>query len=334
MSNIRSRSRRTTLWTGKEDATPLQSFIDKCNRDSFERRHPGITETGEAELVNSFEVDSCRWCGSEKIKSFGYTAAGIRRHRCNQCGKTFTPLSNTIFDSRKIPLTEWLDFLLSVFGYGSFKLVSKTNRNAYNTTRYWIQKVFIVLREYQAELILKDEIQLDETYYKVRSSDVQKRENGKEYRGISRNQICIGIASDGRNVIAFEEGLGKPSGKSTLDAFRDHIESGAVLKHDREQSHKVLAEALGLQSIEYNANEIKKLPDSENPLNLINRQCNLLKKFLNSHSGFIRDDLQDYLNLFCFISNPPADKHEKVEKLMILAMRCRKTYRYREESAK
>jgi hypothetical protein len=33
-------------------------------------------------------------------------------------------------------LSEWLDFMLSVFGYGSFRLVSKSNRNAYNTTRY------------------------------------------------------------------------------------------------------------------------------------------------------------------------------------------------------
>lgn len=199
MSNIRSRSRRTTLWTGKEDATPLQSFIDKCNRDSFERRHPGITETGEAELVNSFEVDSCRWCGSEKIKAFGYTAAGIRRHRCNQCGKTFTPLSNTIFDSRKIPLTEWLDFLLSVFGYESFKLMSKANGNAHNTTRYWIQKVFIVLREYQAELILKDEIQLDETYYKVRSERTARNtEEFKGTRSASELQAMDGTSSFSR----------------------------------------------------------------------------------------------------------------------------------------
>jgi hypothetical protein len=39
-------------------------------------------------------------------------------------------------------LSEWLDFMLSVFGYDSFRLVSKSNRNAYNTTRYWMDKMF------------------------------------------------------------------------------------------------------------------------------------------------------------------------------------------------
>jgi hypothetical protein len=55
----------------------------------------------------------------------------------------------------------------------------------------------------------------------------------------------------------------------------------------------------------------------------------MLKLFLASHSGFIREDLQDYLNLFCFIMNQPKDKHEKVEKFMNMAVGCRILLRYR-----
>ena len=55
----------------------------------------------------------------------------------------------------------------------------------------------------------------------------------------------------------------------------------------------------------------------------------MLKLFLASHSGFIREDLQDYLNLFCFIMNQPKDKHEKVEKFMNMAVCCRILLRYR-----
>lgn len=36
--------------------------------------------------------------------------------------------------------------------------------------------------------------------------------------------------------------------------------------------------------------------------------------FLNAHSGFSRDDLQNYLNLYSFVINPPSDHLEKVEK--------------------
>jgi hypothetical protein len=131
--------------------------------------------------------------------------------RSKGCGRTFNVLTNTIFDSHKVALTEWLDFLLTVFGYGSFNLTSKSNRNAYTTTRYWMEKVFLVLREYQSPLKLSGEIALDETYYKVRQADIQKKDDGKEYRGLSRNQLCIGIACDRNSVICFVEGEGKPS---------------------------------------------------------------------------------------------------------------------------
>ncbi len=72
-----------------------------------------------------------------------------------------------------------------------------------------MEKDFLVLREYQGTLVLSGEIELDETFYKVRNSDIKRRDDGKEYRGLSRNQICIGIACDQSSVICFVEGEGK-----------------------------------------------------------------------------------------------------------------------------
>ena len=43
-------------------------------------------------------------------------------------------------------------------------------------------------------------------------------------------------------------------------------------------------------------------------LDRVNELCNLLQRFLSSHSGFMRDELQGYLNLFSIIVNPPANK--------------------------
>ncbi|MDA3821184.1 MAG: hypothetical protein PF450_01040 [Bacteroidales bacterium] len=124
MKTIISKSRRRTPWSGVENATTLQSFIDECTQNNYHKKHPKPTETGEAELLISFDIAECRRCGSSKIQKFGYTPNGIRRYRCKECGRTFTVLTDTIFDSHKIPLTEWLDFLLSIFGHGSFNLVS------------------------------------------------------------------------------------------------------------------------------------------------------------------------------------------------------------------
>jgi len=69
-----------------------------------------------------------------------------------------------------------------------------------------------------------------------------------------------------------------------------------------------LVTLLDVKSLEYDSRELKKMSDRENPLNRINQYCRLHKQFLNAHSWFIRDNLQDYLNLFVFIMNPPEDK--------------------------
>ena len=81
--------------------------------------------------------------------------------------------------------------------------------------------------------------------------------------------------------------------------FLKHIKPGSTLIHDKEMTHKKLAADLGLNSVCYSSKELKGLTDSENPLNPVNRIHCLLKMFLNAHSGFNREDLQNYTPLYC-----------------------------------
>ena len=67
--------------------------------------------------------------------------------------QSFTPLTNTIFDSHKIPISEWFEFLLSLFEFHSIKTSSYDNRNVESTGRYWLLKVFEVLKGIQDEEI-------------------------------------------------------------------------------------------------------------------------------------------------------------------------------------
>ena len=53
-------------------------------------------------------------------------------------------------------------------------------------------------------------------------------------------------------------------------------------------------------------------------------------QFLNTHSGFDRDDLQDYLNLYCFMNSKPRNKLEKVNILLKLALNTKVTLKYRD----
>ena len=62
----------------------------------------------------------------------------------------------------------------------------------------------------------------------------------------------------------------------------------------------------------YKSSYLKKLDDKNNPLTPLNHQCDLIRKFLNTHSGFDRKDLQNFLNLYCFMTSSPRNKLEKV----------------------
>ena len=326
---IETKSRRRTPWTGVSEATPMQIFIETCTRDDYEGKHPEIKGSAEIPLLNSMSVEECRQCGSGHIKKRGFTANGLQRYKCLDCGCSFNILTNTLFDCHKIPLTEWLDFLLDIFGYGSFSLTSKANRNSINTTKYWIEKVFLMLEDYQKDIVLGGKVWIDETFYRVREPDVQRRPDGKEYRGLSRNQQCIAIGTDGTNIFAFVEGTGKTSSKRTWDAFSSHIKEESHLIHDMEKSHGILVSRLNLTSEVHDSRVTKNLADKDNPMDPVNQACRMLKLFLRSHSGFMREDLQDYLNLFCFIMNPPENKYEKLEKLLNLAVHYPKVHRFR-----
>jgi len=235
-------------------------------------------------------------------------------------GQTEMSLVRKLYELRAEQPLFMGDSFANIMGYGSFSLTSKINRNSSNTTKYWIDKTFLLLENIQDDILLEGTIWLDETFIKVRNPDVQHKEDGHEFRGISRNQMCIGIARDATNAVFFFEGYSKPSGKKVHELFSSHIKPGSKIVHDMERAHEMLIQKLGLKSEAYNSRNLKNLPDSENPLNPVNELCRLLQMFLHSHSGFIRDDIQGYLNLFSVLMNPPENKYQKVEKLLKCAI--------------
>ena len=171
---------------------------------------------------------------------------------------------------------------------------------------------------------------MDEAFYPVRSDEVITHEDGKKLRGLSVNQMCIGVLCDAGRILCVFEGYGKPSQNKTWEAFGNHIKPGSILIHDKENAHRKLVSDLRLDSCVYDSREIKTLSGKDNPLYRVNRVHALLKLFLDTHSSFDRKEIQGYLNLFTFVMNPPADNLEKVELLLNLAFNTSKSLRYRD----
>jgi transposase-like protein len=324
------KSRRETPWEDKAKLTPTQEFL-KQNYDTFYvARHRKVEDSNEAEMINSYTPTKCPFCNAEKFKKSGRTKSGVQRYMCGSCGKTFLPTTGTIFDEHRISISEWTEYCLNLFRHVSITADSWNNKNDFKTSRYWLQKLFLTLDGVQDNIVLSGKVWLDETFYTVRSENIIRREDGNKLRGLSQNQLCIGVATDKKQTLLLSEGTGKPSQKKTFEDFKDHIEPGSVLFHDEEAAHTKLVNMLSLKSVTFNSKELKGLPDNENPMNPVNRVHFILKAFLNAHSGFNRKDIQGYLNLFAFISNPPNDLLEKVDLIVNLGFRNPKLLRYRD----
>ena len=326
-----SRSRRATSWDGAMDnLTPQQEYLNELYKSKYTAAHPKPCDSEEYKLINSHQPRSCPFCGSLSIIKFCIDGNKVQRYRCKECGKRFNPTTGTIFDSRKIPVSEWVEYSMNLFRYLSLNADSWNNRNSVTTSRYWLEKVFIALKNYQEGIILQGDVWLDETYYSLMLRDRHRNEDGSYPRGLSKNKICIGVATDKKWTVCFVEGASKPSKAESFQTFASHIKSGSTLFHDMDNSHSELIEKPGLNSIEYDSSTLKGLDDEENPLDPVNNIHDLLKRFLHAHSGFSRSDLQGYLNLFAFTMNPPSEHVLKVDELLNLAFDTHEMLRYRE----
>ena len=206
------KSRRKTPWDGEINLTPTQSFLKDNYNERYNANHGQVGESGETELVNSYIPVRCPFCGSKEFKKNGYTDSGVQRYKCN-CNKTFLSTTGTIFDEHKLSISEWMEYCLNLFRHVSVTADSWNNKNAFTTSRYWLQKLFLTLDGVQNNIVLSGTVWLDETYYRVRSEDVEHNEDGSKLRGISKNQIRIGVATDKQNTVFLVEGTGKPSQK-------------------------------------------------------------------------------------------------------------------------
>ena len=325
----RVESRKRTPWDGVTDLTETQKFLRQHYAVHYADRHRALSDSGERDMINSYAPAKCPFCASEKFKKSGRTKSGVQRYMCG-CGKTFLPTTGTIFDERRVSISEWMEYCLNLFRHVSITVDSWNNKNAFTTSRYWLQKLFLTLESVQDSIVLADRVWLDETFYTVRSEDIIRKEDGTKLRGLSQNQICIGVATDKKNTLFLIEGTGKPTQKKTFEAFRGHIQPGSTLVHDRESAHAKLIRELKLKSESYVSRDLKGLPDKQNPMNPVNRAHAILKKFLYAHSSFDRDDLQGYLNLFAFVTNPPGDLLDKVELVIKTAFANPKSLRYRD----
>ena len=157
--------------TGPLLVSTISEWYDAKHRDPSKE---------EIALINSVAPEACPHCGSPRLSKDGFQKkTGIRVYRCRACGRKFGPLTGTVFDSRKIPISEWVEFLVHLFEFHSVATSAEDNRNADSTGHYWLNKVFLVLGDYQEGVSFSDVVWIDEAYVPVWKSEKAKGGGGR-----------------------------------------------------------------------------------------------------------------------------------------------------------
>ena len=104
-------SLRILSWDKSKDRTDSQKLISSTIHEWYDAKHRSVSNE-EIKLINSIKVKCCPVCGGTDIVSNGYYRNGTRRYLCRYCDTSFNPLTNTIFEDKKIPLSEWIEYLL------------------------------------------------------------------------------------------------------------------------------------------------------------------------------------------------------------------------------
>lgn len=320
-------------WEESEQLTNTQTLISSTIHEWYDAKHR-ITSDEEISLINNLNKKHCPYCGASNIVKNGFYKNGIQRYKCKFCGKRFSPLTNTIFEGKKIPISEWIEYLIHLFEFHSVKSTARDNRNSQSTGKYWLYKIFAVLKNIQDDVILEGKIYLDETFFPIiKSKEVTV--DGKKLRGISRNKIGVVVAFDNHgNYLLIVENTSKPSDASTWKALGSHIKKGSHLIHDGEKSHGVLIRKLGLTSEVYPSDVTNKRKDKDNPLNPINKIHYLIKRFMKAHGGYDRNNLQDWMNLVYFILSKPSNRFQKIEKFFEIALNSPQRVKFRDVMTK
>lgn len=315
------------------DSTPLGHLIFDTAEEWYCAKHPPFSGD-EISLVNSIRVAQCPFCHSASFRKDGKREDGTQRYLCLRCKRRFNPLTGSLFDSRKIPISEWIEFLVHLFQYESVSVSSLDNRNSPSTGRYWMKKVFEVLRHYQDETVLGDRFWIDETYLRKTPSKTSKDAEGRKLRGLSHDKFCVATATDGRKAVLLVIGYGKPSSARILKAMSPHIKPSSTMVDDKEKAHGALADSLGLVREPYASAELKGVDDGHNPMNEINTVHRLFKRFMSRHGSYDRSELQPWCNLFAFILDHHGNVAEMVRDFLELAISTRKTIRFRDAMKK
>jgi transposase-like protein len=241
----------------------------------------------------------CPHCATPGAVGRG-TARGLRRYRCNACGKSFnavtaTPLSGLWYRER------WLDFGRSMADGDTVRAAAARCGIAVSTAFRWRHRWLKALKSGAGKLA--GIVEADETFVLSsrkgeRNLDRKPRKRGGKAskRGLSREQVPILVAVD-RAGVTISAVLPSVSAASLQAALEPVLSKDALLVTDCCTSYPPCAAALGVSHEALNQTAGERVRGDLH-IQTVNSRHERLKAFLRPRRGVATKYLASYLNWF------------------------------------
>jgi transposase-like protein len=258
------------------------------------------------------DIPICPYCNS--INSSKKTLEF--RYKCNDCGKSYSVMVGTIFESTKLPITKWFVAICLILnakkGLSSLQLARdlKVNKN----TGWYLQKRIRKAMQ-DNDFMLKGIVEIDETYVGGSLSNKHyftKLESGKYHKtGMEHKVPVLGmIEREGKIILKVLE---KASAKDIRPYIKSKVAPNSTIVTDGFGGYTGLREYFDKHVI-LNHSQYERKISQFNTCTLEGFWTLIKRSFIGQYHKISRNYLQDYLNELAFKQN---NKNSNMFKLLI-----------------
>jgi len=187
----------------------------------------------------------CDYCGGTHVVKNGKTPSKRQKYRCVDCNKNYTDTHKSITASSKKAYHVWEAFIECMINGLSLRKTAALIDISTTTAFHWRHKVMEAMKHYDKKRVLKESIQVDETYFllnmkgtKALPRKAKKRKVSSNKRGISDEHICVLTAVDSNDQILIELiDQGNPQTNTIIQALEGRMQNGQTMITDSKSAY-------------------------------------------------------------------------------------------------
>lgn len=274
----------------------------------------------------------CPHCSSDQVTRNGTyeQAHGQRqRYKCKGCGRTFTDLTKTPFHGTHHP-EKWLQLMAYMVKGFSVRKIAELLEIAPSTVFYWRHKILSALKRLPVNEF-SGLLEVDETYFlysekgkkNIKGRKPRKRGGSSQFRGISREQVCVVVARDRTkntlSQVACKGPINKLKAGTILTAYVGNV---SMVCSDANGTWRVFSEERGIEHKELNLKRKRRVIKKIFHIQNVNAYHSRLKEWIQRFKGVATKYLDNYLFWFNFLdaNSQQSTRDLKLELLLSICL--------------